>query len=96
MNKNSFSFFNILFLYVMPIRFIIKYFLLPYVFVSGIQAFAAAQPVSADSSTIKIFETNITMDDGVALSTRIFLPDTGKSFAAVLQPLQQRTGDVDR
>lgn len=84
MNKNSFSFFNILFLYVMPIRFIIKYFLLPYVFVSGIQAFAAAQPISADSSTIKIFETNITMDDGVALSTRIFLPDTGKSFAAVL------------
>ncbi|MBX3239784.1 MAG: CocE/NonD family hydrolase [Chitinophagaceae bacterium] len=38
----------------------------------------------ADSSTVKVFETGVAMDDGIALSTRIFLPDTNKAFAAVL------------
>lgn len=43
-----------------------------------------AQDTIKDSAGIKIFETNIEMDDGITLSTRIFLPDIDQPCASVL------------
>ena len=68
----------------MLIKSVIKYFLLPFICISVMQSSTNAQSLSEDSASIKIFETNIKMDDGITLSTRVFLPDTNKAFPAVL------------
>lgn len=60
-----------------------SFFLLS-VFVSLNVHIGYAQTTGSDSSGTKIIETHIIMDDGIALSTRIFLPKEEGSFPAVL------------
>lgn len=68
----------------MPIQSVVKSIFFLFACILGGGKLVNAQDIIKDSAGIKIFETTIKMDDGIALSTLIYLPNTNRRCAAVL------------